>query len=194
MRCKFWKPSCKRESLGCDRAIHLSPAPSVDIRPRSTCRLTPASSFMTAKDVESDLNPCRAIAAFSVPTGQFNAHRCKAVELVVRAENVRFGSSANGLGSRPHSGPLWCPLGGISPPFWSKALAEEEKRRVVCRYISGPTPSNRTLPLCCETLNQASVEFAESGPMSLWRILDQFLVWWWLAFIQPLRLSYRHGS
>jgi len=50
---------------------------------------------MTAKDVESDLNPCRAIAAFSVPTGQFNAHRCKAVELVVRAENVRFGSSAD---------------------------------------------------------------------------------------------------
>ena len=55
----------------------------------------PASSFMTAKDVESDFNPCWAIAAFSVPTEQFNAHQFKAAELVVRTENVRFGSLAD---------------------------------------------------------------------------------------------------
>jgi hypothetical protein len=31
---------------------------------------------MTARDAESDLSPFQAIAAFSVPSGQFHAHRC----------------------------------------------------------------------------------------------------------------------
>ena len=31
---------------------------------------------MTARDAESDLSPFQAIDAFSVPSGQFHAHRC----------------------------------------------------------------------------------------------------------------------
>jgi hypothetical protein len=41
---------------------------------------------MTARDAESDLSPFRAIAAFSAPSGQFHAHRCKAAKLVAQTK------------------------------------------------------------------------------------------------------------
>ena len=50
---------------------------------------------MTVRHAENDLSHCRAIAAFSVRTGQFHAHLCKAAKFVARTKNVRYGSEAD---------------------------------------------------------------------------------------------------
>lgn len=81
---------------------------------------------MTAGDVESDLSPCRVIAAFSVPTAQFHAHRCKAATLAARTESVRLGQTRHMRDVR----------GTSSANAWmSTEITRRRKRRI------GPKPA-----------------------------------------------------
>ena len=80
----------------------------------NTCRWTLANSFMTVRDVESDLSPFQAIAAFSAPSGQFHAHRCKAAKLVAQTKkcSLRVNRYRNAMSALrpfiPHYR-IWCP-------------------------------------------------------------------------------------